>query len=62
LNRDQIIELIDVNGNVVRVSLPGAIAAIGDRLRDDESYLVPRNTNPPRYVKVMIVADSEVPG
>lgn len=58
----KIIEMVDINGNVVRVELTVAVAAIGDTLLDDESCFSTRTKSPIRYVKVCIVDDAEVPG
>lgn len=59
---DEVIELKDIHGKLVRVHADDALQAVGDMLRDDERLIVPRTREPVRYVCARIIDDSEVPG
>jgi len=60
---DQEIEMLDVNGRLVRVLVTSALLAVGDTLTSDESLRIPcgsEDANYPKWVEARIV-DGEVP-
>ena len=57
-----IIEVKDVHGNVVRIDEMEALAAIANKLLDDERIYFARTTQPLRYFCLRMVEDDEVPG
>jgi hypothetical protein len=56
------IEVKDVEGRTVRVDEGDVLAAIANRLRDDERIYFARTIQPLRYFCLRMVDDSEVPG
>jgi hypothetical protein len=59
---DDVIELKDIHGNMVKVTVTAAVQAVGDTLLDDESLFIGRTKQPAKDIKVCICEDSEVPG
>lgn len=57
------IEMLDVNGRMVRVLVTVALEAIGRTMEDDDRLLVGHDVGgSTKYVEVRLVEESEVPG
>ncbi len=57
------IEMLDVNGRLVRVLVTVALEAIGRTMEDDDRLLVGHDVEgSTKYVEVRLIEESEVPG
>lgn len=56
------IEMLDVNGRLVRVLMTVALSAIADSLEEGETLFGSRTIEPYRYIQAKLVDDDAVPG
>ena len=57
------IEMLDVNGRMVRVLVTVALVAIGQTMEGDDRLLVGHEVEgSTKYVEVRLIEESEVPG
>ena len=59
----EVIEMLDINGRMVRVLVTVALEAIGRTMEDDNRLLVGHDVEgSTKYVEVRLIEESEVPG
>ncbi len=57
------VEMLDINGRLVRVLVTVALEAIGRTMEDDDRLLVGHDVEgSTKYVEVRLIEESEVPG
>lgn len=57
------VEMLDINGRLVRVLVTVALEAIGRTMEDDDMLLVGHDVEgSTKYVEVRLIEESEVPG